>query len=115
MVYAFSISTPANTAVTSKLRSVLRLELGVITSLEINFPPGSSGLLSVQILRENSQIFPKSIGDFHGDDRTFRFTRLAFPVLFDPFELYSHTWNTDDTFAHVADIYIVIEPVGAII
>ncbi len=60
-------------------------------------------------------MFPKSKGDFHGDDRTFRYPRIAFPLLFEPFELYLHTWNRDDTFAHIVDIYIVVEELGAII
>lgn len=114
MIYAFSISTPANTSVASPVKTTLALEKGVLTSLEVNFPPGPAGLLSVVLLREGSQVFPKSSGDFHGDDRIFRYNRISFPLLFEPYELYAHTWNTDDTYAHVADIYIVIEPLGAI-
>lgn len=115
MIYAFNISTPAKTLLTAKQPTTLKIERGIITSFFVNFPPGSAGLLHLQVFREKSQIFPKSLGDFHGDDRYFTYRRLAYPVLFLPYELYAHTWNTSLTFPHELDIHITVEPAGAFI
>ncbi len=115
MVYAFNITTLANVSEVSPTRTILKIEKGIITSFFVNFPPGSAGLLHLKVLREFSQIFPKTTGDFHGDDRYFAYRRLAYPVLFAPSELYAHTWNVDDTFAHSLDIHITVESAGVII
>lgn len=115
MIYAFSISTPANTPATSKLATTLKIEKGIITGFFVNFPSGSAGLLHAQVFREYSQIFPKSQGDFHGDNRYFSFTRLAYPILFLPYEIYAHTWNTSTKYSHQVDIQITIDESGAII
>ena len=115
MVYAFTISTPFNTLITAPKITTLKIEKGIISSFFVNFPPGSAGLLHLKVYREFSQIFPKSVGDFHGDDRYFSYRRLAYPVLFLPYELYAHTWNEDDTFSHELDIHITVEEAGSII
>lgn len=115
MIYAFTISTPKDRQETNKLATTLKIEKGIITSFFVNFPAGSAGLLHVQVFREYSQIFPKTTGDFHGDNRYFSYVRLAYPVLFLPYELYAHTWNTSTKYSHSLDIHITVDESGAII
>ena len=44
MIYAATITTPANTFPAAELMTRLNVALGLVVKLEVFFPPGSSGL-----------------------------------------------------------------------
>lgn len=115
MIYEFTIDTATTYAETSKLKTVLKLEKGMIDDLFINFPPGPSGLLYLQVFKEGVQVFPKTLNYFHGDNRLYHFDDVFYPLLNPPFQLEAFTWNDDDTFSHELDIIIEISKRGVFI
>lgn len=108
MIHEKTISTPANTAITSKVKTHWKIEAGIIQELMILFPPGCVGLLNLQIKYEGHQVFPKSTGQFRGNNDLFVFRNVMIPIFIPPYELVCYTWNTDTLFSHDVDIYVNI-------
>jgi hypothetical protein len=108
MIYSFSISTPANTPESAKIDTQLKIAYGIIHSVEIQFPPGPCGLLHIHINDALHQLFPYNASeDFASDNETISF-REFIPALIEPYILTAHTWNLDDTYAHLIIIRIGI-------
>lgn len=114
MIYKFLITTPANTAATAKLKTVLKLNKGIIHQLDVQFPPGPSGLLHLHINDAIHQVFPYNTDEnFSSDNVNIRFKEFQ-PVLEEPFQLEAYTWNLDDTYSHDVIVRIGILPVQVI-
>ena len=110
MLFRSIITTPKSTAVTAKQKTIIKVAHGIITQLDIQFPPGPQSLLHLQINDALHQIFPYNPdGAFASDSVNISF-REYIPVLNEPFELQAHTWNEDDTFEHSVIIRIGILP-----
>lgn len=110
MIFSFSITTPANTAETAKLPTVLKIGYGIIHQIDIQFPMGPSGLLHLHINNALNQVWPYNTGeDFALDATTVRF-REFIKSLEEPFQLTAYTWNEDDTYEHTVFIRIGILP-----
>lgn len=100
MLFVFNISTPANTAATAKVKTILKVAYGIVHRVEIQFPPGPAGLLHLQIRDALHQVWPfNSDADFASHNVNISF-REFIPVLVEPFEFQAYTWNLDDTYAH---------------
>lgn len=115
MIYEKTITTPANTTSSSPQVTALQIERGIIQELFIVFPPGPSGLLHLQIKYHESIIFPKTLGDFRGDNLPLLFHNVGYPCYTEPLELALVTWNDDDTFEHDVDVYFNITRLGIIL
>lgn len=106
MVYAYRISTPANTAETSKQRTVLPLAKGKVHRLYILIPSGHAGLAHLQLNRGLHQVIPISPGeDIAGDDAEIA-VDPALEISDLPHQLEAFTWNTDTTYPHA--FYLII-------
>ena len=112
MLFRYKISTPANTAESAKQKTTLKVAHGIVTQIDVQFPPGPTGLLHLHINNALHQVWPFNAGeDFasHNVNITFR---EFIPVLVEPYEFQAFTWNIDDTFAHLLIIRIGILPVN---
>lgn len=110
MIYVFKIKTPANTAEADKQKTDLVLERGVTYRININFPPGPSELLHLQITDALHHVWPTNPdGSFASDSERINFED-EYPLLEPPYELYAYTWNLDDTYEHGVTIRIGIKP-----
>jgi len=106
MIYSSEIHTPANTLQTNPLITVIETTAGIIYVLKIYFPPGSSGLLHVQIMDAGYQLFPTTIGQsFSGDNLSLSFDE-TYPKFEPPYELRVISWNTDTDYDHEMQIAI---------
>ena len=112
MIYEVTIDTPITYSILSKLATPIKLEFGLIQELLVDFPPGSAGFLFLHINHGLSQIFPKSQGYFHGDNRLFEFRNAEYPIFTEPYELTAFTWNNDDLYRHEVNIYINLTRMG---
>ena len=104
MIYAYDITTVANTTQSSPKRTTLKVTKGLVYQVEVEFPPGPLGYCHVSIHDGGYQIWPSnSEFDFHGDNGyiTFPDTYLK---LVAPFEFTAVTWNEDDTWPHTIHI-----------
>lgn len=104
MFYDFKISTAKEITYENRSKTRLKLAKGSIVQCSFLFPPGSIGLLYLQIFRGINQLYPFNTGGFFNTtNETIAFIddyRLDEP----PYELIAHVWNLDDTFEH--SVYI---------
>lgn len=106
MIYGGTILTPFGTPATTPLDTRFSVQAGIIYVIKIYLPPGSAGLLHVQIFDASYQLSPTTIGQsFSGDNLS-----LSFDETYDksnpPWELIVRTWNDDTDYAHELGVYI---------
>jgi len=106
VIYAATIKTDPNTAVTDMDHSVLKVTKGLVYKVEFNFPNGPSGLAGIAVFDGAFQCWPSTIGEFfHSDDETIAFDDMylkeSAPYQFDIF-----TYNLDDTYHHTIQVRI---------
>lgn len=106
MIYTAEIHTPMNTLAVTPLETWIDVTSGIIYVLKLYFPPGSSGLLHVQIFDSGLQLFPSTIGDsFSGDNLALSFDE-TYPKLEPPWFLRVRSWNLDTDYDHEMQIAI---------
>lgn len=89
--------------------TVLSLEYGYITEVEIAFPAGHAGLTYVQVFYQSRQIFPLTPGSaFRGDDHAIRFNE-RFPIFEVPHAVVIVGWAPDSTLVHTVSVGITME------
>lgn len=89
-----------NTLAASPLETIMPLAVGIIYVFKIYLPPGSSGLLHVQVKDQGYQIFPTTIGaNFSGDNLSLSFDE-TYAKIEPPYELRIITWNLDTDYDH---------------
>lgn len=112
MFYEFRITTPANTSSDDPLGTQLQLDEGVITAVEVLFPPGCVGLVHLQVRRELHQIWPANAdADLAGDTFPIRWDDEV-PVDEPPYVLTAVTWSDDDSYAHTVTLRIEFVPMA---
>jgi hypothetical protein len=108
MFFDWHITTPANTPESDKLITELPLVSGLVIKAEVKFHPGGAGLLFCQVKDALHQVWPSNQdGHFNTEDETVSFG-AEYPLEAEPFKLYAHTWNTDDTYEHEIDLRIEV-------
>ena len=73
MLYVVELNVPANTPDGSPVSESFFIERGVITSVEVHFPPGVRGFVKTALFRGHYQVFPRPAGTWlTGDAETVR-------------------------------------------
>jgi len=113
MIYAYSLVVPANTPSLSPVTHELRLARGIISRVEIEFPPGCAGLVMARVLYRERQIYPTNPeGYFRADGYTISFDddRL---INSTPYHVKLVAWSEDDTFPHTISFrFLVVHEVS---
>lgn len=100
MIYLADITTPANTPKSSPLKTVLKVTKGLVYRIEIEFPPGPSGLLFVSVKDGGVAIWPTGSNEaFRGDDNQINFDDIYLKDQ-PPYKFDIYTYNLDDTYEH---------------
>lgn len=106
MIYIANIATPKNTAQTALKKTVINVTKGLVYKVEFCFPAGSAGLMGVAVFDGLFQVWPSSIGQFFvSDAETIRFDDMYLKEAA-PYEFQVYTYNTDDTYDHLAVVRI---------
>jgi len=109
MRYRASLTIPAGTAYADPAWTILDLEYGYATEVEILFPAGQAGLTYVQVYYQSRQIFPLTPGEaFRGDDHQITFNE-KFPILEVPHEVLITGWAPETTLDHTVYVDITME------
>lgn len=114
MLYSFSLEIPANTPETSPVEKEINLTWGVVTRVEVEFPPRCVGLAKVKILHRRHQLWPTNMDAwFYTDGKVIAFDEyyelFEMPVLFTLLG-----YNDDDTYPHTPIIRInILPPIAA--
>lgn len=100
MIYSMHINTEHTTYATQPKRTPLLVVKGLVYKVEIDFPPGPSGLLKVQIYDGNHQVWPSTPGEYFASDHsTISFDETMLKML-EPFRYDVYTVNEDETYDH---------------
>lgn len=106
MLFATSITTSAGTVKASAKSSQMLIGRGLIYRVEIDFPPGSLGLLHIQVFDGSYQLYPTTPEEsINGDDRLISFEDM-YLKLEPPWELKVLTWNLDESYDHSLNLRI---------
>jgi len=109
MRYRTSLEIGIGQTQASPAWTVLNLEHGYITEVEVMFPAGHAGLTYVQIYHQTRQIFPLTPSQaFRGDDSTITF-EPKFPLLEVPYAVYVVGWAPEATLKHTVFVDITME------
>jgi hypothetical protein len=108
MIFHYSISTPANTAQSSPVKSTKELANGVLILKYILFPPGCAGLVGVKICDASHQIWPTNPEEWLVGDDLIRYDDRE-PFFEQPYRLDIYTYNEDDTNDHKPIICLGVE------
>jgi len=108
MVFSSPISTAAGVSEASAILTRIRVCRGLVYKMEVDFPPGSQGLLHIQIYDGSYQVLPASPGkSLVGDNRLLSYDDLYLKQAA-PYEFVVKTWNLDDTYQHSVQIRIAM-------
>lgn len=109
MRYRTSLKIGAGTEMSDPAWTVLNLEYGYITEVEVMFPAGHAGLTYVQIYHQSRLIFPLTPGQaFRGDDHTITMSS-RFPILEVPHAVFVVGWAPASTLDHTIFVDITME------
>lgn len=106
MIYSANITTLKLGDETLPKRTTLRVTKGLVYKVEVDFPPGSAGLMGVAIYDGGYQVWPSNIGQwFTGDN-----TKLSFDDVYlkesAPYQFIISTYNNDTAYPHLVIIRI---------
>ncbi len=108
MIYVATITTPANTAETAAVKTIMPVVPGLIFMIEVEFPAGCVGLLRVRVMDGPYQVCPSTrLESLRGDNVVLRFDD-SYLKESAPNELEIVTWNTDTVYPHSCQVRIGI-------
>jgi len=100
MIFQASITTTANTSKLIPKETLFKCVKGLVYKLSLFFPPGSRGLMGVQVFDANYQVYPTTVGEwFVGDNIHYNFDDTYFKNA-EPFNFIIKTHNLDDLYDH---------------
>jgi len=107
--FAKDYTVPANTTKKNPFTEVLPIDRGIITRVDLKFPAGCQGLVSVQVYRYEYQIVPLNRDAWvTGDDEVVP-TRPMHDALSAPYQLKVVIANEDDTYEHTVSVRVTVE------
>jgi hypothetical protein len=102
-LYCITLTVPAK----GRATETVEVEANFVSSIEVRFPPGPSGLLGVRVLYGAEQIFPKPAQSFvWGDDETV-YDDTIWETPAPRCTLTVEGVNLDDTYPHTAYVRIL--------
>jgi hypothetical protein len=109
MRYRKAITIPANTLLSAPHIEELMLARGVITEIELLFPHGQAGLVSVQIYHYEHQLYPTSPGAAFVGDGTHITIQDEYELSDDPPRLFLVGWSPGTSYDHTVYVDFTLE------
>jgi len=110
MLYEFPFTISKNTFKDSPYEENVKLEGGLITYMEIEFPDGCKGYAGVKVRHGNFQVTPKNPEAWHVSDDYVIPIRLYYEFFEPPYILTLVGYNEDDSYDHTPRIRVTIIP-----
>lgn len=109
MIFSGSITVPAGRTKTAPKIERLKITKGVITQINLIFPPGCAHEVFITINRALHQIYPTNPdGYFIGDGVNFTGTVFHY-VKAQPFEVQIYGWSPNASYDHTIHYYMWIK------
>lgn len=108
MFYDFAILVPAGTPADNPVEQTLKLTSGVVHRVEVEFPAGCRGEVSLVILLGGHQLFPTDPeGAFNAEGYTIPIDDY-FPLDTPPYSLKAVAWSPDAVYSHTITVRVGI-------
>jgi len=108
--YAWDITIPAGTPETDPVERDLEVTKGVVTRIDIKFPPGCHGLVKVRLLRYGSQLIPLSRGEWVTGDGEAVETEGYYPMEEEPLALRFVGCSPQTAYPHTITVRVQVTP-----
>lgn len=106
MIYAKTINLPKLGDSGNPGEEALEVTKGLVYKVEIDFPPGPSGLCQIRIYDGNYQMWPSSPDEFFAaEDYTISFDDIYLKTI-PPYEFRIAGYNLDDTYPHKVQVRV---------
>jgi len=106
MFFEFDAVTPVNTLETAPVKTIMKLNAGIVHRVAVRFPPGNAGLVHVRIKQGGVQLWPRNqTGNIKGDNETIDWNEVQ-ELTPDNNTLVAETWNEDTDYPHTPTIRI---------
>lgn len=106
MIYSANIKTLQDGHTWDPMRTPLKVTKGLVYKIEINFPPGSAGLMGVAIFDGSYSVWPSTIGQwFIGDGIVISFDDMYLKEAA-PYQFDIYTYNKDTKYDHSVDVRV---------
>lgn len=100
MLFEYALTIPANTAQADAVELEAPLAPGIVSRVDIQFPRGCVGLVHVQVLKSEHQVWPVNLdGDISAEGLVVSWPE-DYELDDDPLAFTLRGWNEDDTFPH---------------
>lgn len=106
MIYTLTKTTPNDQDADNPLRSILTVTKGLVYRIEVEFRPGASGTLHIQIYDGGYQVWPSTPGEsFNTDGKTIGFDD-TYLKLNPPYQFDVLTWCESASYDHEIQVRI---------
>lgn len=107
MFYEFHLTIQPNTA--DPLQSVpCDLDYGIITHVEMEFPPGCNGLVGVRVREREHQLYPTNDGEFVVSNAYVVAFNDAYKFFSKPYLAFFEGYNSDEVYPHTITLRVVL-------
>lgn len=114
MAYFHKFDVPANTLQASPVEEFVLLLQGRVTKVEIWFPPGCAGMVYLQVMDGEHQVYPREPGHyFIGDDWHIEILDVL-EISSEPWGLTLRGWSPGTSYDHGVYVHFEVEPVRLI-
>lgn len=110
MFYEFDLVVPAGTTAGAPAQERAQLNKGHITAVDVMFPSGCAGLVSVVIERGESQVWPTNPDAFFKGDGVVVRWDDDYPLTDHPLELLLKGWGPNARFPHTVTVRFELVP-----
>ena len=110
MLFSWRITVAKGYPTTAKERTLLRIARGVITRIEVKFPPGCAETTHIQICRGSHQLYPANPDSDEASDNETVMSAEQLEIPTPPYHLVAWTWNTSIDFDHTLTVRIEVLP-----
>lgn len=100
MLYIHRLTIPADTAESAKEQVSFKLPQGMLSKVEIAFPPGPMALAHAQVYHNEHQLFPNNLGESYQWDNYTIVWEGEYLLEEAWNQLSIRGWNEDDTYEH---------------
>ena len=114
MFYDFAVTVTAGTTKATPKEQELKLTYGIIHQVEIEFPRGCKGYVSLALDHWEHQFLPTNPDEaFNGDGYTI-VIKEHYPLTTTPYSLYARAWSPDAVYNHTITVRIGVLPLSVL-
>lgn len=108
MLYQRSLTIPANTLITAPESETLKLTVGTVTRMEVEFPAGCLYLVKVRVNDKGWQVMPWTRDEWLCSENYVVFCDAHYPITSAPFIFTIYGYNEDTVNDHTVQLRVTM-------